>query len=229
MNFKNAITMTTLSMIAVFAIASFVGYELTDIDALTIATQPEKFVFVEQISTTAIFLFRDGTEIVPVQDFDQTGGFGTTTLKQADDPRAPSGVTGRTTPSFTLEKIVGGTPMLYEATDQAQKYQLNAGMEFPYKFFDVEVLVASGGDVIRSFSYKDCKVTNYSLVTLKDNEEGYTGKGFAIVDQFSFECSGYTPLNSAMDAMKKVESAKTMSSSDLKTTDQWTQGFKVKP
>lgn len=229
MNYKKTVSITTLSVIAVFAIASFTGLDIADIDAATVAVQPEKFVFVEKIATTAIFSFRDGTEIVPVQDFDQTGGFGTTTLRQVDDPRAPSGVTGRTTPSFTLEKIAGGTPMLYEATDHAQKYQLNAGMEYPYKFFDVEVLVASGGDVIRSFSYKDCKVTNYSLVTLKDNEEGYTGKGFAIVDQFSFECSGYTPLNPAMDAMKKVESAKTMSSFDLKTTDQWTQGFKVKP
>ena len=58
--------------------------------------------------------------------------------------------------------------------------------------------------------------------------EGYTGKGFAIVDQYSFECSGYTPLNPAMDAMKKVESAKTISSSDLKSTDKWDPGFSQK-
>lgn len=91
------------------------------------------------------------------------------------------------------------------------------------------MLVASGGDVLRSFKYKDCQVTNYLLVTKSDNEEGYTGKGFAIVDQYSFECSGYTPMNPAMAEMKKIATAKTASSSDLRSTDVWEKGFTVKP
>jgi len=230
MNYKKTVTITTLSVIAVFALASFTGLEITDINAAPVAVQPEKFVFVEKIATTAIFSFRDGTEIIPIQQFSQTGGFGTTTLDATSKPKnSGNDVTGRKIPSFTMEKIVGGTPYLYTAADQAQLYAINSGFEHPYKFFDVEVLVASGGDVLRSFKYKDCQVVNYALITRADNEEGYTGKGFALVDQFSFECNGYTPMNPAMDVMKKVETAKTISSADLKSTDKWEKGFSVKP
>ncbi|GKS66847.1 hypothetical protein YTPLAS73_03940 [Nitrosarchaeum sp.] len=230
MNYKKTVTITTLSVIAVFAITSFTGLDIADIDAATVAVQPEKFVFVEKISTTAIFSFRDGTEIIPVQQFSQTGGFGIATLDATSRSKnSANDVSGRKVPSFTMEKIVGGTPLLYHAADEAQKYALNFGFEHPYRLFEVEVLVAQGGDVLRSFKYKDCQVVNYALITRADNEEGYTGKGFAHVDQFSFECSGYTPMNPGMDSMKKVETAKTIGTSDLKSTDQWEKGFTVKP
>jgi len=225
MNYKNIITITTLNVIAVFVIVSLAGFDIANTDAEPVAVQPEKFVFVEKIDTTALFEFRDGTEIIPIQQFTQTSGFGTKTITGADDPRAPSAKTGRQTPTFTLEKIVGSTPYLYEAADQAQKYQLNAGMEYQYKFFDVTIFVAAGGDVLRSFEYRDCKVTSYAVTTRSDNEEGYTGKGFAVVDQFTFECEGYEPINPAMDKLKVVEHAKTISSSDLKSTDKWEPGF----
>lgn len=218
--------MTTLSVITVFTVASFAGFEISDIDAETVAVQPEKFVFVEKIATTALFEFRDGTEIVPIQQFTQTSGFGTKTLSGVDDPREPSAKTGRQTPTFTLEKIVGSTPYLYEAADQAQKNQLNAGLEYPYKVFDVTISVAVDGDVLRAFEYRDCKITSYAVATRSDNEEGYTGKGFAVVDQFTFECVGYKPINPSMDKLKVVEQAKTISSSDLKSTDKWESGFK---
>lgn len=230
MNYKNAITMTTLSVIAVFAVASFAGFEIPDTDAITAAVQPAKYVFVENISTTVEFKFRDGTETAPFQQFSQTGGFGTATLEVAKLAKSgdSSEHTGRAKPSFTLEKNVGGTPYLYEAADQAQKNILNSGLEYPYKFFDVTVYLAAGGDVLRSFEYRDCKITNYAATTRSDNEEGYTGKGFAVVDQFTFECDGYTPHNPAMDKMNPTEKAKTISSGDLKSTDKWEPGFSQK-
>lgn len=226
--------MTAISVIAIFAITSFSGFSIPDAIAqttqmITIAIQPSKMVFVENISTTAEFKFRDGTEIIPVQQFTQTSGFGTKTQTGADDPKAPSAKTGRQTPTFTLEKIVGSTPYLYEAADQAQKNQLNAGLEYPYKVFDVTISLSGDGKVLRSFEYRDCKVTSYVVSTRSDNEEGYTGKGFAIVDQFTFECVGYTPINPAMDKMNLTEKAKTISSSDLRPTDKWEPGFSVKP
>ena len=236
MNYKNAITMTTLSVIAVFAIASFAGFEISDIDAAPAAVQPSKYVFVEGTTVSAEFKFRDGTELSPFQLFAQTGGFGTTIQEatyrgtgtgfSATNPTTDGGEkTGRAKPAFTLEKNVGGTPYLYEAADQAQKNQLNAGMEFPYKFFDVEVFLTAGGDTLRSFDYQDCRVTSYVVTTRSDNEEGYTGKGFVYVDQFAFECDGYKPNNPSMDKLKVVEHAKTISSSDLKSTDKWEPGF----
>ena len=235
MNYKNAITVTTLSVIAVFAIASFAGFEISDIDAVTVAVQPSKYVFVEGISTTAEFKFRDGTEISPFQLFTQTGGFGTTTLEATLRAQTGSNIaqndggekTGRSKPAFTLEKNVGGTPYLYKAADEAQKYILNTGMEFPYKFFDVTVYLTAGGDTLRSFEYTDCQTKSYLVTTRSDNEEGYTGKGFVYVDQFTFECDGYTPRNPSMDKLNVVEHAKTISSSDLRSTDKWSSGFKA--
>ena len=220
--------MTILSLITVIVIVSFTNFEMTD--AQKAAVQPEKFMFVEKITTTALFEFRDGTELVPIQIFSQTGGFGTTTLSQAIEKTqlTSSEVTGRSKPSFTMEKILGGTPYLYEAADEAQKYALNAGFEYPYKSFDVTVFLAADGDVLRSFEYHDCQVKSYGVVTRADNEEGYTGKGFAIVDQFTFECVGYKPLNPAMDKLKFVEKAKTISSSDLRSTDSWGPNFTTK-
>ncbi len=237
MNYKNAITMTTLSVIAVFTIASFAGFEISDTDAAPAAVQPSKYVFVEGITPTVELKFRDGTEITPVQLFTQTGGFGTTTLEATSTTAGgavgaqPDGGerTGRSKPAFTLEKNLGGTPYLYKAADEAQKYIQSGGFEYPYKFFDATVYFTAGGDTIRAFEYRDCQVKNYLVTTRSDNEEGYTGKGFVYVDQFTFECDGYTPHNPAMDKMKTTQTAKTISSSDLRSTDKWEPGFSVKP
>jgi hypothetical protein len=237
MNYKNAITMTTLSVIAVFAIASFVGFEIVDTDAAVAAVQPAKYVFVENITPTAVFTFRTGTEIAPFQIFTQTGGFGTSTLEATLRTSTTSTAyvqdggekSGRAKPAFTLEKSIGGTPYLYAAADEAQKYALNSGMEFPYKYFDVTVFLAVGGDVLREFEYRDCQVKNYIVTTRIDNEEGYTGKGIVYVDQFTFECDGYTPINPSMVKMSTSEKAKTISSVDLRSTEKWDPGFSIKP
>jgi len=210
MNHKNAITMTMLSVIAVFAIASFVGFKIVDTDAATMAVQPEKFVFVEKVSTTALFEFKDGTESMPIQQFTQTSGFGSKSSHS------------RQTPTFTLEKIVGSTPYLYAAADEAYA---NVSGEYPTKDFAVTIFTAAGGDVYRSFEYKNCLVTNYVVATRSDNEEGYTGKGFAVVDQFTFECRGYEPHNPVMDKMNIPETAKTIGSSDLNKKNQWGSDF----
>jgi hypothetical protein len=211
------------------ALATIAGLGIVDIEALTVSLQPSKMVFVENVTTTALFEFRDGSEMVPIQQFSQTGGYGTTTLSSGtakSKSQESSETTGRSKPSFTMEKLVGGTPYLYEAADQTQKYFASSGFEYDYKFFDVTVYLAKGGDVLRSFEYRDCQVTNYVVATRSDNEEGYTGKGFVLVDQFNFECKGYTPINPEMIKMNHVEKAKMISSNDLKNTDQWAPEFR---
>ena len=243
MNHKNAITMTTLSVIAIFAIISVTLFSIPDAIAqstqmINIAIQPSKMVFVENVITTAEFTFRDGIEVTPIQIFSQTGGFGTTTTEatyrgtgtgfSATNTSTDGGEkTGRSKPSFTLEKVVGGTPYLYEAADQAQTYINSGGFEYSYKFFDVMINLTAGGEILRSFQYTDCQIKNYVVTTRSDNEEGYTGKGFVLVDQLTLECDGYQPLNPAMDKLNVVEHAKTISSSDLRSTDKWSSGFKA--
>ena len=232
MNYKRAITMTALGVVAVFAIVSFTGFVTTDIAGLTVSVQPSKMVFVQNVTTTALFEFRDGSELVPIQQFTQTGGYGTTTLSSgtAKKPAEESSeTTGRSKPSFTMEKVLGGTPYLYAAADETQKYFASSGFEYDYKYFDVTVYLANGGDVLRAFEYRDCQVINYNVATRSDNEEGYTGKGFVIVDQYSFECKGYTPLNPAMEKIRLDEipnATNSISSGDLKNTDQWAQEFR---
>ena len=230
MNYKNAKTMTALCVVAGFAIASFAGFGIPAIEAIVVSIQPSKMVFVEDVTTTAVFQFRDGTEILPVQQFSQVGGYGTTTISTgtAKKPTQESSeTTGRSKPAFTLEKVVGGSPYLYEAADETQKYFASSGFEYDYKFFDVTIYLAKSGDVLRAFEYHDCQVVNYQVVTRSDNEEGYTGKGFVLVDQYSFECKGYQPQNPAFDKLNVSTQAKTTSSSDLKSTDQWSEGFKA--
>jgi len=230
MNYKHTLTMTTLGVVAVLAIASFAGFGIPDIEGIVVSLQPSKMVFVEDISTTAVFEFRDGTEMTSIQQFTQTGGYGTTTISTGtakSKSQESSETTGRSKPAFTMEKVVGGTPYLYEAADETQKYFANSGFEYDYKFFDVTVYLAKGGDVLRAFEYRDCTVVNYTVATRSDNEEGYTGKGFVLVDQFTFECKGYTPQNPLWDKMTQTEQAKTTSSLDLKSTDQWSAGFKA--
>jgi len=228
LRYKTIIIITAISIVTLAAIAS---YGISDTEGITVSLQPSKMVFVENVTTTAVFEFRDGSEMIPIQQFSQTGGYGTTTLSTgtAKKPSEESSeVTGRSKPAFTMEKLVGGTPYLYEAADETQKYFANSGFEYDYKYFDVTVYLAKGGDVLRAFEYRDCQVTNYVVTTRSDNEEGYTGKGFVLVDQFSFECKGYTPQNPLWDKMTQTEQAKTTSSLDLKSTDQWSEGFKVK-
>jgi len=226
LTYKIVITVTVIIMASLAILA---GHGVSNIEGLTVSLQPSKMVFVENTTTTALFEFRDGSELVPIQQFTQTGGYGTTTISSGTakaKSQESSEITGRSKPSFTMEKIVGGTPYLYEAADETQKYFVNSGFEYDYKFFDVTVYLAKGGDVLRAFEYRDCQVTNYVVATKSDNEEGYTGKGFVLVDQFTFECKGYTPENPLFDKLSQTEQAKTTSSLDLKSTDQWAPGFK---
>ena len=224
--------MTTLCVIAVYAITSLSIAGLPNTDAST-AVQPEKFVFVEKVTPTAVFQFKDGTEMMPIQQFTQTAGFGTTTVdipfghfSSKAVPPDDNLITQKAKPAFTLEKIASATPYLYKASDEAQKYQTNDGFNYSYKFFDVKIfLTDANGKEFRTFDYSDCKVISYNVVTRSDNEEGYTGKGFAIVEQYSFECNGYIPNNPVMDTMNTKDSAKTISSNDLKSTDKWEPGF----
>lgn len=165
--------------------------------------EEEKYKFADGVSVTGIFDFREGTEVIEFEVFKQMGGFSI-----ADE-----------TPEFELTRIVGNTPLLHKATDLAQKYRVNQfGVDYPMKYFDVEIILSQDGLPVRAFSYHDCTVTDYQVDTLFDKEEGWMGKGFAITDTIEFLCDGYQPQNVTyeylMDAKK--ERADTISSLDLK-------------
>ena len=110
------------------------------------------------------------------------------------------------------------TPMLYEATDQASKYGPR-GYFFTYREFDVNVYLHQDGETIRQFNYVNCRVSDYKVDTLFDKEEGWHGKGFAIVDEFKFTCMGYTPQNPLYNLMKTNGYEVDLSSKSSKNLD----------
>lgn len=146
------------------------------------------YVFGEGVYPQATFEFRDGTVTYDFQLFSQTSGFGN----------------NRSTPEFTLTKISGNTPDLYEAVDQTHDYTTKTNIDFPYKEFDVTVNLMQAGQPVRTLEYERCTISNYKIDTRTDNEEGYTtgGKtGFAVTDIYTFICAGYSPENPQYDQM----------------------------
>ena len=195
---KSKTTMTTISVITAFAVASIAGFQINEIIAEE--TEDKGYNFAEDTKIIAQFEFRDGTELYDFQVFTQKSGFDT--LDAA---------------VFDLERIVGDTPTLHEAADKATKYSRSSGMDYNLKEFDVTVLVFQGGDPKRTFNYETCRITDYFVKTEHDKEEGWTtSKGFAVKDKFELTCDGYTPHSPVYEKMmnpKKIET--TTSTMDL--------------
>lgn len=208
MNYKTT-TIATIGMIAVL-VAGTLGFQYNEIIAQE--TEEKGHKFAEDTSITGVFKFRDGVELIPFEVFNQESGW------DADDPVV-----------FQMQKIVGDTPLLHQASDMARKFSRgNIPNDFNYKFFDIEVILAQEGKILRTFDYLDCRVTDYEVATDFDKEEGWMGKGFAVKDVFEFTCDGYTPKNQKYEVMHNQEKAHTTSSLDLaEPFYTWTDHFKA--
>ena len=99
-------------------------------------------------------------------------------------------------PSFELAGVVDfDRSYLYEAADTTYKRGLHTN-QHQYGQFDVDVYLNQKDNTLRHFKYVDCGVVNYKVDTLFDKEDGWNSNhGFAIIDKFVFECSGYKPIN----------------------------------
>jgi len=169
---------TILAVISV-VIASFVGLQINEIIAEPTVTKD--YIFAENVKIIAVFEFEDGSEVTLAQTFEQKRGFNI-----------------KNKPVFELVKIVGDTPLLYSIADETQKFRQTTFLRFPAALeFDVEILLANEGAILRSFAYKECSVVNYKVGTESDMEEGYISRsmGFAVVDKFTFQCDSYEPLD----------------------------------
>lgn len=197
-NLKTAL-ITTIFFTASLAILSIEGYSLSEIIAQE-SGEDKGYNFAEDTVITGIFYFLDGPEITKFEVFKQISGFQT-----------------KETFVFELEKIVGSTPNLHKAADRAFSYR-NSPTDVQDKRteFDVKIVISQGSEQKRAFKYSGCYVSDYSVFTKTDNEEGWTqGKGFAVVDQFEFQCQDYHPLNPVYeDMISNKEFANTESSMD---------------
>ncbi len=128
----------------------------------------------------AIFKFDEGVETIDFPIFKQVN------------------LLTRANPSFELVGIPGQYPLLYNAIDNEQKGSPRAtGTNQQTSLFDVDVNLMYGNNAVRGFSYADCRSTDYVVKTQHDKEESFY-KGFALTNEFHFECQGYDPNNSIL-------------------------------
>ena len=170
MNNKNAITMTTLSVIAVLAITS-ISVSANDVFAASVTNVK----MVEDTYAKTTFTFRDGVEEIYFPVYKMTTSY-----------------VGNNRADFQLQGAVEDYPYLNEAIDQAYDFLLApAETQYNYKQFNVDVDLVKGGVTQKSVHYKDCRVVNSVVDTLLDNAEGYTTTktGFAMVNVIDFTCT----------------------------------------
>jgi len=186
-NLKTVIIATIIVTVS-FAILSFGGYSLNEIIAEELS-ENKGYLFAEDAVITGMFDFNKGTEISRFEIFTQNTGF-----------------KAREKFAFTLEKIVGKTPLLHEVADHDFLYRNSAAEKKDDGTFDVKIIISQGKDQKRSFSYSSCFIKDYFVVSKTDNEEGWTqGKGFAVVDHFEIQCGSYQPNNPVYEEMTAVK------------------------
>ena len=158
----------------------------------------------------ATFDFDSGTEVVDFPEFYQ------------------GNMIARANPTFTLVGVPGSTPLLYHVVDNTQgSGPKSTGVSSNVELFDVNLVLAYGNDVVRGFDYTKCRVVDYIVRTEHDADESFY-KGFALTDEFYFECQGYEPFNPKYDELFETSHAKTESSSSWKEKqrDAWGPGFR---
>jgi hypothetical protein len=199
-------------MIAVVAIASVaMATNFSDVQT-TIADEGEEPLYKMADGTQVIvtFEFREGTEQYVVPVFSQQGNFD-----------------AKINPTFTMQKTVGNTPYLHEAADVFRYWNMagDASYQHMYKEFTANIDFFQEGKHIRNLNYDGCSIIAFETSTLFDKEEGYMGKGFAVVEDITVECQGYDPNAIDYDDMVAAQSgpkSKTISSLDLKEdTELW--------
>ena len=200
MNRVKTATIIAVSVFTTLAVAMIMGFQFTEI----IAEEQAKtgFTYSGNITTTAVFKFSEGEELIPIEAFTQTKGF------QRAEPFI-----------FTAQKITGDTPLLHKHADEAFLFRNSEVQKQDWNPFDVDIIISNGGDLKRVFSYTKCFVDDYNVATLRDNEEGYFNKGFAVVENFILECRSMQPHSPSLEEMtttKDNQKANTTSTMDLK-------------
>ncbi|MBI1662478.1 MAG: hypothetical protein IS860_03085 [Nitrosopumilus sp.] len=160
------------------------------------------------VHAVATFTYEEGQEVIDFPFYDQ------------------GDVLAKSSPTFTLEGIVDDTPLLYNVIDENLSIQSQTGTNPVLQLFQVDIDLIADGKHIRSFNYVDCRVTDYVVESDRDKEDGYF-KGFALANIIDFECTGYHSNNPIYDTMFEVDSAKNISSADLRDTQNWDRGFYV--
>ena len=133
----------------------------------------------------------------------------------------------RGNPTFQLTGVPGVTPLLNDVVDNSRKTGAKiTGINPLTELFDVNLSLVYGIETIRSFDYNNCRVIDYVIKTEHDAEESFYN-GFALTNEYHFECQGYHPVNSS-DLSPKQSKAKSESSIDYKAKQKssWDPNFR---
>ncbi len=180
------IVIATLFVSVGFMILFIEGYSLSEIIAEE-AGEDKGYNFAEDTVITGIFHFYEGSEISRFEVFRQLSGF-----------------SARETFVFELDKIVGSTPLLHKAADRSFLFRNSPAEQQDKTEFDVKIVISQGSEQKRAFKYTGCFVSDNSVLTRTDNEEGWTlvrNSGFAVVDKFEFQCQEMELLNPVYEEM----------------------------
>jgi hypothetical protein len=144
---------STLMSIVIFSMI------LMSSDGMMNQASAEEYNFVAGIHNEITFHFRDGIETVNFPVFSTT-----------------SDLISNVGSSFEVEGVVGNTPHLHKAMDDAYLYRMpnlsgGASHEFNYRFFDVDVNIIQNDNILKSFSYKNCEIVEHAITTLTDDYE----------------------------------------------------------
>ena len=158
-------------------------------------------------SATATFSFSDGTETVSFPEFTQQN------------------ILSKSNAQFELAGVVGDYPQLYNVADQSRKTgQHSAGFSALSEVFDVDVILSNNGESVRGFEYSKCRIIDYVVKTEHSTNWSFID-GFALTNEFHFECAGYGPYNPAYDALFSYDKPKTFSSKDYQANQLPRGGF----
>ena len=207
------ITMQKIVLTSVLAISLVTLFGMIQQQIFAEETDEKQYTKANDIAIHTVFSFRDGVEESDgFQVFKQISGFNRDTESAA----------------FKLEGIMNfDRAYLYEAADMTFQRGVT-NIQHNYGQFNVDVYLHKDGLTLRHFKYVDCSISDYKVDTLFDKEEGWTtSKGFATIDEFEFNCSGYKPNNPLFDLMKtNGYHANSQSSLDLKDTQNWSDLFR---
>ena len=106
------------------------------------------------IHNEVTFHFRDGVETVNFPVFSTT-----------------SDLVSNVGSSFEVEGVVGNNPHLHKALDEAYLHRMNTltaggAFEYNYRYFDVDVNVVQNENILKSFTYRNCEISEYGIYPL---------------------------------------------------------------
>jgi hypothetical protein len=199
-----------------FATAEILDVECSGLSPVNPDNEPEPVTVGYNMGTgpraVATFTFDSGTEVVEFPEFYQ------------------GNLIARANPTFELVGVPGVTPLLYDVVDNSRKAGAQTtGVSSIDELFSVKVDLMYGDTLARGYDYSNCHVTDYMVKTEHDLEASFYN-GFALTNEFHFECLGYTPIDPHLgmhDAAKgNVESSKDYQSKQRST---WGPGFEYTP